>query len=92
MGKAFKAYAGPRALLISSLTVIGFLLGLYLVSGISVLTGSLISLVASLLFSFSFSTWLTRKLGGLSGDMYGAVAELSEVVVLIGFVMSTYIR
>jgi len=92
MGKAFKTYAGPRAITIASLTVIGLLAALQMFVGMVVLVGAIISLTATLLFSLALSSWLTRKLGGLSGDMYGAVAELAEVVVLTGFVMSTYIR
>ena len=34
----------------------------------------------------------TRKLGGLTGDMYGAATELAEVVALLTFILSAYIK
>lgn len=92
MGKAFKTYAGPKSLWMASLTVVGLLVVLQFLFDTIAVIGAVISLLASILFSLALSTWLTRRLGGLSGDMYGAVTELSEVVVLTGFVASTYIR
>ena len=48
--------------------------------------------MAAILFTFWFGSWATRKIGGLTGDLYGAVTELSELVVLAVFILSTYVR
>ena len=92
MGKAFKQYAGRRALLLSLVTVAGLLIAFSGMKNPLVLGAAGASLAAASLFSLLFGAWLTRKLGGLSGDMYGAVTELSEVVVLTVFVLATYLR
>jgi adenosylcobinamide-GDP ribazoletransferase len=34
--------------------------------------------------TFGFALWTSRKLGGLTGDTYGAAIELSELVALVG--------
>lgn len=37
--------------------------------------------------SFALGTWITRQLGGLTGDNYGAIAEIAEVVTLLAAVL-----
>jgi adenosylcobinamide-GDP ribazoletransferase len=37
------------------------------------------------LFALLFSRWLASLLGGLTGDSYGAVCELSEILSLCLF-------
>jgi len=32
---------------------------------------------------FAFAFWLHHRLGGLTGDVYGAAVELGEVVMLL---------
>lgn len=78
MGKAFKEYAGKNTLLIAAMftfVILSFTLS------ISVLT----ALLLAILFTACFASFVTRLLGGLTGDVYGAVTELSEIVVLIVF-------
>ena len=92
MGKAFSLYAGRRSLLIAIVTV-GIVLAAFLkIFGPMVAGSALAAVVAASLFSLLFGGWLTGKLGGLTGDMYGAATELTEVVVLLIFVLSAYVR
>ncbi len=50
--------------------------------GIGHLAGVLVWLTASLT-ALALSWWITRLLGGLTGDTYGAIAEITEVVALL---------
>ena len=92
MGKAFSLYAGRRALLIAVVTVVAVLALFLKFFGPMVAGSALAAVVAASLFSLLFGGWLTGKLGGLTGDMYGAATELAEVVVLLVFVLSAYVR
>jgi adenosylcobinamide-GDP ribazoletransferase len=75
MGSLFKEHSGLRELVLATaLALVGALL-LFHLWGLAVL-GSLWLVAASL-------GWiLTRALGGLTGDTYGALCEVSEVLVL----------
>ena len=43
----------------------------------------LISFVAIWIFALLFAMWVQRRIPGLTGDVYGALNELSEVVGLL---------
>ena len=79
-------------LLIAVITVVAVLALFLKFFGPMVAGGGLAAVVAASLFSLLFGGWLTGKLGGLTGDMYGAATELGEVVVLLVFVLSAYVR
>jgi adenosylcobinamide-GDP ribazoletransferase len=53
------------------------------------LTGllGLVAIMANLIFVWLFNNLLVKKLDGLTGDTYGAVIELSEVVMLFLFLL-----
>jgi adenosylcobinamide-GDP ribazoletransferase len=78
-GRAFAAYARPIHLVPASL--------------ISVLaclpTGvhSLMWLAIATLVGALFAAWLARRLGGLTGDTYGAISEIAEITFLLGGVI-----
>lgn len=92
MGRAFKQHADSRAAWFSLATLILVLAGLQFFYGRFVLMAAVIAIAAVILFSLALGRWLTAKLGGLSGDMYGAITELNEVLVLAVFVLSAFIR
>ena len=48
-------------------------------------TGFILLLPLVPLFALLFSRWLASLLGGLTGDSYGAVCELSEILSLCLF-------
>ncbi|NLW06792.1 MAG: adenosylcobinamide-GDP ribazoletransferase [Clostridia bacterium] len=75
LGRLFGAGQGFRALVVA--TVITALI-CWLVMGPS---GLLLLLLTGLLV-VAWSNWVKRLLGGLTGDTYGALAEISEVFVL----------
>jgi len=38
---------------------------------------------AATLIALALGSWITRRIGGLTGDTYGAIAEITEVVMLL---------
>lgn len=58
---------------------------------IVLLAGLLVGLivwVVTTLVALALGVWITRRLGGNTGDTYGAIAEVSEVVALLLLVIS----
>ena len=92
MGKAFALYAGTYSLGPALATVLGLLAAFYYVKGPLVCVIAAVAVLAAVLFAGWFGRWTTRKLGGMTGDTYGAVTELSELVVLTVFVLSTFAK
>ena len=63
-----------------------WVIGLVTASAASVLlmgNGGLILLAASLMIALAFGWWTSRQIGGMTGDTYGAVNEVTEVSVLL---------
>jgi len=76
MGQAFKEQANWRGLIIATLIAIAISVALMKLLGLA--------LMAVLwLFLLVLAGILRRKLGGLTGDTYGAISEVIEVCVLI---------
>lgn len=76
LGEIFNKNAKKIHLLISIILVmVGsvFLLGIY----------GLIFLAVGLMFSAALAWYISGKLGGLTGDTYGAIGETTETVVLV---------
>jgi adenosylcobinamide-GDP ribazoletransferase len=47
----------------------------------------MISGVAGIAFALLFSEYVSKRLGGLTGDVYGAIIELTEIVTLLVFII-----
>lgn len=77
MGKAFAQHANRNSLVIAAIFTILLLIPLG--------TQALLSCAAVLLFTIVFAKYATKILGGLTGDVYGAITELAEIVVLLMF-------
>ncbi|MTI82037.1 MAG: adenosylcobinamide-GDP ribazoletransferase [Firmicutes bacterium] len=73
-GGMFAHHAGKSQLALAALTGIGLTVVIWPVG--------LIFVGIALLFSALLSWHISRKLGGLTGDVYGAITELTEVAVL----------
>lgn len=74
MGKAFAEFAGKKAFL--------FAIGLTLILIAPMRWFALPAALAAVTFTWLFAGYVTRILGGLTGDVYGAIAELNEILVL----------
>lgn len=79
LGKAFANYASKKMLLL----VVLYTLPLLYYSG----PLGLFSLIMAILFTVYFSRYVTKLLGGLTGDVYGAVCVLAETVVLTAYLL-----
>lgn len=82
LGRAFSLYAGRRSFFLNLLFV-ALLLVCTPIAFFNALTAS----VAAICFTLFFGHWLTKKLGGLTGDIYGAVTEICEWLVLLIFTL-----
>jgi len=76
MGKIFQEGKNWLWFTIATAITLASCLGLMWLSGLAVMA-------AAILIAILMATWLSRKLGGLTGDTYGAINELVEVSVLI---------
>lgn len=81
MGDLFKKGCSGRGL------AAGTLIALLAASGLGGLRGAAAMLAAAIV-SLAVSRQLTRLLGGLTGDSYGAVCELSELGALVLFALA----
>ena len=77
MGQAFSEAADRRAVVIGLITSLVFVVPW----GIAAIA----ALLAGLIFAFVFGRYATAKLGGLTGDVYGAIELMTETLVLIVF-------
>ncbi len=75
IGKAFAQYADSRTLLIAA----AFTLLLIVPLG----KQAIICSIVGILFAMGFARYVTKLLGGLTGDVYGAITDLTELVVLL---------
>ena len=92
MGKAFATFTTRRTIFFAVGETILFLLPLAFISEIFFLCAGLASLVA-LIVAWRFDSFATEKIGGVTGDIYGAVTTLAELFVLITFLLiGNYLR
>ena len=80
LGAAFRQTVTPGSLLQAGITAMVIAL---LAGG---LVGAVSWLVATLL-ALALGACVTRSLGGLTGDIYGAIAEITEVILLLLLVL-----
>ena len=78
LGRSFAAHTGAREVTIATAVVLVLVVWM----GRALLMPAALALVAAL----AFGSWIGRRLDGLTGDVYGAAVELSEVVVLAGLI------
>jgi len=78
IGKAFAQFADKRTLLIAMSLTLLFVVPL---GGKAIFSSILVSC-----FAIIIGCYVTKLLGGLTGDVYGAITELTEALVLIIFI------
>ena len=86
MGKAFAQFTTRRTIIFAAGESILLLLPLILISKIFFLCAAAASLVA-LIVTIKFARFSTRKISGVTGDIYGAITTLAEMFSLITFLL-----
>lgn len=86
MGKAFAEMTDGRTMLLATVEALILLTPLTAISTEIFLT-ALMSGLGAFMIAFYFGWYATKKLGGVTGDIYGAVTLLSELIVLLVFLM-----
>ena len=84
MGKAFAKYTTQRTIIFAALSTILILLPIALIDVKNFLI-TLTALIISLMFTIYFGNFAVKKIGGVTGDIYGAVATLIELTIPIIF-------
>ena len=79
IGRAFAQFSGKAALHVAAATtvIVAFTVGKQALAG----------LLLAFCFTLWFARYVTRILGGLTGDIYGAIAEIAQVIVLLSFLL-----
>ena len=86
MGKAFAKFTTRRTILLAAGETTLLLLPLVFVSKIFFLSSAAATMIA-LLVAWKFATFAKEKIGGVTGDIYGAVTMLAELSALITFLL-----
>ena len=87
IGKAFSVYATQKIFYFALAETILFLLPLIFLD-VKIFLAAIISLIATIIFSWQFGKFSTEKIGGVTGDIYGAVEIISETITLIIFLFA----
>lgn len=80
MGRVFALFAGRPALIMAGVLAL-----------VLVVPGGLVALAAAAVaagFAWLFGHYVSRRLGGLTGDVYGAITELAELWVLAVYLIA----
>lgn len=80
LGKAFSTYSNKFSLILNIIITL-----ICLSINLPKLSTSIIAFIVVIIFTLIFGHYITKKLGGLTGDVYGATSELSEFLVLFIF-------
>ena len=92
MGKAFAQFTTHRTIILATGETILLLLPLSLISEIFLICAAAASCVA-LIVAWKFATFSVEKIGGVTGDIYGAITTLAEMFSLITFLLiGNYLR
>ncbi|MBR1397135.1 MAG: adenosylcobinamide-GDP ribazoletransferase [Selenomonadaceae bacterium] len=86
MGKAFATYTTKSTILFAVVETLVLFLPLILLMS-NIIKTLTISIIAASIFTFYFGNFSIKKIGGVTGDIYGAVTTISESIVLLIFVM-----
>ena len=92
MGKSFAKFTTRRTIIFAAAETFLLLLPLNFFAEIFFLCAAAAGLVA-LIVAWRFATFATEKIGGVTGDIYGAVTTLTEMFALITFLLiGNYLR
>ena len=84
MGKAFAMFTTQRTIFFATVETFALLMPLILF-GEKFFICAAVAMLIALLVTWRFATFATKKIGGVTGDIYGAVTTLAEMCALITF-------
>ena len=87
MGKSFAKFTTRRTIIFAAIETFLLLLPLNFFCG-KIFLCAAISTFGAFLVAWKFATFATEKIGGVTGDIYGAVTTLSEMFALIIFLLA----
>ena len=87
MGKAFAVYTTRSTIILAAIEALILLSPLMLLS-VMMIKSLLFSLMMTLIFTLYFGKFATKKVGGVTGDIYGAVEIISEALVMVSFLLT----
>jgi len=87
MGKAFAKFTTRRTIFFAAAETFLLLLPLNFV-GEKIFLCAILSTAGAFGVAWKFATFATKKIGGVTGDIYGAVTTLTEMFVLIIFLLA----
>ncbi len=79
MGKAFHQYSGIKSLFIALFCSLCVLVPLG--------SQAILSFIIVMIFTHIFAIFVTAKIGGLTGDIYGAITILAELLVSLVYLI-----
>ena len=85
LGRAFKQQANRRKFILATSLVLASTLGLLVTKGLVLLLIGLALIFMVWLVAAAVGLFLQRRFAGLTGDNYGAINEVTQVLVLIFF-------
>lgn len=86
MGKAFAKYTDNSTITFAVIETLILIAPLMLIE-IELMKNLLIAIFIPLTFTIYFGKLSTKKIGGVTGDIYGAVTLISEMLVMISFLI-----
>ncbi len=90
MGKAFAKFTTRRTIFFATIEATLLLLPLNIIDEKIFLSAAL-SVIIALIVTWKFAKFSVKKIGGVTGDIYGAVTTLVEMFVLITFALAAAI-
>jgi len=85
LGVSFKEQAGWRKLVLATLIALVAAVGLLAIRGLGLMLVGLVLVFTVWLVALAVALFLRGKFGGLTGDSYGTINEVTQVFVLIFF-------
>ena len=87
MGKAFSQYTTRSTIIFAAVETLILLLPLILLST-TLVKNLVIAIIISTAFTIYFGNFATKKIGGVTGDVYGAVTTICELLVMLSFLLN----
>ena len=84
MGKAFAQYTTKSTVAFAAIESLLLLIPIFYIDMIMEIA---VSLILTLAFSVYFGNFVKKKVGGVTGDIYGAVTTISESIVMLTFLI-----